>query len=389
MRCLLAVLSLLATPALAQETSALIAERGLSGARTQLQAQAPSADRDLAIAATRFLGGVEAAFQARHRIGATDPLVPLPLLGATLPPNPDPQRMKADFVTAMMRDLSQAMQDTRDALPDGPATLTLDLRDLWLDVDGDGTRNPAEDLAALSGLPLPEGPAVVRFDAADIHWLRAYTHLIDGVATLVLAFDPEPALAQRIALDAALAEQFAQPPGQMARAPNFDMQARAFGPIVDRVAVVIQTLRRQPDPALTRAAGDHLRAMVAANRVFWTEVAQETDDDREWIPNDTQQAALGFALPPETGSMWLAILDEVDQALTGRMLIPFWRFAPGHGVDLAVWLDDPRPVDVADWVQGTAALPYARPGLTVGRDNWDRFLNGFQGRAGLYKLLLN
>lgn len=389
MRCLLAVLSLLAAPALAQETSALIADRGLSGARTQLLAQAPSADRDLAIAATRFLGGVEAAFQARHRIGATDPLVPLPLLGATLPPNPDPQPMMADFVTAMMRDLSQAMQDTRDALPDGPATLTLDLRDLWLDVDGDGTRDPAEDLAALSGLPLPEGPAVVRFDAADIHWLHAYTHLIDGVATLILAFDPEPALAQRIALDAALAEQFAEPPGQMARAPNFDMQARAFGPVVDRVAVVIQTLRRQPDPALTRAAGDHLRAMVAANRVFWTKVAQETDNDREWIPNDAQQAALGFVLPPETGSMWLAILDEVDQALAGRMLIPFWRFAPGHGVDLAMWLDDPRPVDVADWVQGTAALPYARPGLTVGRDNWDRFLNGFQGRAGLYMLLLN
>ena len=389
MRCLLAVLSLLAAPALAQETSALIADRGLMGARTQLLAQAPSADRDLAIAATRFLGGVEAAFQARHRIGATDPLVPLPLLGATLPPNPHPQPMTADFVTAMMRDLSQAMQDTRDALPDGPAMLTLDLRNLGLDVDVDGTRGPAEDLAALSGLPLPEGPAAVRFDTADIHWLRAYTHLIDGVATLILAFDPEPALAQRIALDAALAEQFAEPPGQMARAPNFDMQARAFGPIVDRVAVVIQTLRRQPDPALTRAAGDHLRAMVAANRVFWTEVAQETDNDREWIPNDAQQAALGFALPPETGSMWLAILDEVDQALAGRMLIPFWRFAPGHGVDVAMWLDDPRPVDVADWVQGTAALPYARPGLTVGRDNWDRFMNGFQGRAGLYMLLLN
>lgn len=54
-----------------------------------------------------------------------------------------------------------------------------------------------------------------------------------------------------------------------------------------------------------------------------------------------------------------------------------------------MWLDDPRPVDVADWVQGTAALPYACPGLTVGRDNWDRFLNGFQGQAGLYMLLLN
>ncbi len=90
MRYLLAILALLAAPAVAQETSALIADHGLAGARAQLQAQAPSADRDLAIAATRFLGGVEAAFQARHRIGATDALLPLPLLGATLPANPDP-----------------------------------------------------------------------------------------------------------------------------------------------------------------------------------------------------------------------------------------------------------------------------------------------------------
>ena len=94
--------------------------------------------------------------------------------------------------------------------------------------------------------------------------------------------------------------------------------------------------------------------MVAANRVFWTEVAQETDNDREWIPNDACRRRLSV-LPPRAGR-WLAILDVVDPALTGRMLIPFWRFAPGHGVDLAMWLDDPGPVDVAT-VQGTAFTP--------------------------------
>lgn len=389
MRRLLAALLLTACPAGAEEVSDLIARAGLSGARATLEAQAPAPDRDLALAATHFLGGIEAAFQARHRIGATDPLVPLPLLGASLPPNPDPDPMRADVVTAMMRDLSGAMQRTRDALPQAPATLVLDLRDLWLDVDGDGARGAGEDLIALASLPAPAGGAQIRFDAADVHWLRAYTHLIEGVATLILAFDPEPALAGRIALDAALAEQFSQPPGQMARAPNFDNEARAFGPALDRIAVVLQTLRQQPDPALTRAAGDHLRAMVAANRLFWAEVATETDDDREWIPNDTQQAALGFELPPGTGPLWLSILEEVDQALEGRMLIPHWRMAPGHGIDLAMWLEEPRPVEVVDWLQGSAALPYARPGLTVGRDNWDRFIDSFRGRAGLYMLLLN
>ena len=41
MRCLLAILALLAAPAVAQETLALIADHGLAGTRAQLQAQAP------------------------------------------------------------------------------------------------------------------------------------------------------------------------------------------------------------------------------------------------------------------------------------------------------------------------------------------------------------
>lgn len=389
----LAALALIAAPAWSpawgQDLSEVLAARGLAGARAALEARAPSPDRDLGLAATRFLGGIEAALQARWRIGATAPLVPLPVLGSTLPGNPDPVPMTEDFLNAMMRELTTAMQETRAALPEAPAALELDLRALWLDVDGDGAPSPGEEVAALIGLPLPEGPARVRFDAADVHWLRAYTHMIEGTASLILAFDPAPALAERMALDAALAAQFSEPPGQMARAPSMDMLARAWGPVLDRVAVVLATLRHDPDPALTAEAGRHLQQMVAANRLFWQEVARETDDDREWIPNDAQRAALGFELPPQTGPMWLAVLDEVEGALEGRLLIPHWRFAPGHGIDLAQWLREPSALDLVPWIQGHGALPYARPGLTVGRDSWDRFTSSFQGPAGLYMLLLN
>lgn len=383
--------ALIAGPALADDitTSGMIADRGLTATAQVLSDQPASPDRDMALSAVTFLGAVQAAYQARWRIGATDPLLPLPLLGATLPANPDPQPMPSDFVNGMMTDLSQAMQDSRDHLPQNEAALVLDLDDLWLDVDGNGQRSPSEDLGRLAGLPLPEGPRVICFDRADVEWLRAYTHLIQAVATLILAFDPEPALADRLALQQKLDEQFAQPPGQMARAPSMQMQAQAFGPIIDRIAVVLQTLRHQPTPALTRDARDHLRQMVGANREFWRLVALEGDNDREWIPNDGQQAALGFDLPQGTGPQWMALLDQMDQALQGKMLIPFWRFAPGHGIDLSKWLQDPQPVEIADWVQGTAALPYARPGLTVGGDSWDSFVQMFGGRAGLYMLLLN
>lgn len=381
-----------ATAADADDTgsSAVIAAEGLAAAQAALEAAPASGDRAMALAAIRFLRGIEEAWQTRWRIGATALLLPVPVLGADLPPNPKPLPMRADFVTDLASGLALSMRQTRDLLPDADGALVLRLGDLWLDVDGDGQRGPAEDLADLAGLPLPEDAGTeIRFDLADASWLRAYTHLIQAMTELTLAFDPQPALARRIALEAALADQFAEPPGQMARAPTLDRHAQAFGPMVDRLAAVLQTLRNQPDRDRVAGAADHLRQMIAANRDFWAAIADETDDDREWIPNDRQQAALGFELPEGAGRTWLAVLDDAERALDGRMLVPFWRFAPGHGVDLAMWLDDPQPVDVVGWIQGSAALPYARPGLTVGRDNWDRFLSLFPGRAGLYMVLFN
>lgn len=394
MRRILAALLVWSAPALAEDstTSAMIRAEGLARAAETLQASPPSPDRDLALAAASFLGGIEAAWQARWRIGATEPLLPVPVLDGGLPPNPAPQTMQADFLNLLSADLARAMQQTRAALP-GPGTdaaLALRLEDLWLDVDADGSRGPGEGLAELAGLPLPEtGAPEIRFDAADAHWLRAYTHMIEAMAALMLAFDPEPALARQIALSEAMAAQFAAPPGQMARAPTLDAEARQFGPLVDQVAAVIQTLRNQPDPDRVTEAVEHVRAMIAANRDFWAAVAIETDNEREWIPNDAQQAALGFALPQGAGAAWLAVLGDAEQLLDGRMLIPHWRFAAGHGVDLKSWLDDPQPVDVVDWLQGSAALPHARPGLTVSDANWARFNALFGGRAGLYMVLFN
>lgn len=391
MRRLIAALLLSAAPALADDTttSGLIAEQGLSGAITALEAEAASPDRDLALSAVRFLGGIEAAYQARWQIGATAAILPLPILDAELSENPDPRPIEPGFLNDLAADLAQAMQTTRETLPEGDAALVLRLTDLWLDVDGDGRRGPDEGLLQLAGLPAPDTLPEIRFDSADAHWLRAYTHMLEGFAGVLRAFDSAPALERRIALHDALAAQFAEPPGQMARAPNMDMHARQWGPTIDNVAALIQTLRNQPDPALIAESADHLRSMVAANRDFWTAVAAETDNDREWIPNDRQQAALGFDLPPGSGEAWLAVLADFEAVLDGTQLIPFWRYAPGHGIDLKMWIEDPAPIDLIDWIQGTGPLPYVRPGLTVSEDATMRFMQMFSGRAGLYMILFN
>lgn len=397
MRKILAAILLCAAPLLARAddhavVSALIATQGLGNATATIEAGPATPDRDLALAALRFLGGIEAAWQARYRIGATEPVLPLPLLDAVLPSNPSPQPIEADFMNALAADLAAAMAQTRAALPTevGDAGLVLRFEDLWFDVNSNGRRDPDEGLPELAGLPTPPtGPPEVRFDAADAHWLRAYTHLIEGMSLLILAFDPQPALSGRIALAAALDRQFAEPPDQMAPAPQMDAEARHFGPMVDRIAVVVQTLRNRPDAAKIAEAVAHWQAMIDANRDFWQAVATETDDDREWIPNDDQQAALGFSLPPGAGDAWLAVLADAEKVLDGRLLIPFWRFAPGHGIDLKSWFDDPGPVELVDWLQGSAALPHARAGLTVSDDNWTRFTTLFGGGAGLYMVLFN
>jgi hypothetical protein len=162
-----------------------------------------------------------------------------------------------------------------------------------------------------------------------------------------------------------------------------------FGRQVDRLAMVWFALQQQPDPALTRAARDHLLAMVAANRRFWALVEAETDNRAEWVPNDRQTSALGIDMPPGTGAAWQAVLADAEALLTGRKLIPHWRLGPGAGINLARMFDDPAPVDIASWAQGSGILPWAEPGPRLTPEAWRAFTRIVGGDSVLFAVLLN
>ncbi|MEL6978401.1 MAG: hypothetical protein AAGM38_06955 [Pseudomonadota bacterium] len=371
-------------PLAAHPISAEIAETGLAATEARLGAlPAPRPDELFALAGVRFLSAVEGAAQLRYRYnaGAVDYA---PMLRLPLPANPEPEPFDPGMVealfTAVLEDMA-GVESALAALPpealEGDALgLTLSLDDLWIDANGNGARDEAgpvtETMMDLTGGVLGAPlrgmrGTLVRFDAADVAWLRAYAHLLSGVSEVVLSLDPTAALT-------------AAQPGWEASA-TFRAEGGAFGAEMwaDQAAATLLLFRGAPDAARTRAALAHFEAMIAQNRVFWERVFIEEDDRGEWIPNPTQASALGGAtLTREMAEGWIAVLGELEQVLKGELLMPHWRYAADAegnsvGVNLRRVFEDPASVDLVLWLQGAAAVPY----LEVGPLADGRTLNAF------------
>jgi hypothetical protein len=389
----LALLLLAAAPAAAQDISAEIAGTGLAATEARLASlPAPTEADRFALGGIRFLRAVEATFQTRYRTGMSDPTGTIPFLRLDQGAAPDASFAPGD-VAALFTAAATGMATAREPLADlatGPEfALTIRLGDLWFDVNADATRTPDEDLMALLGPSLlgwrwfdrdPATPApTITFDRADAAWLSAYTHLLEGLSEVILAYDPTDALTR-----AATARD-----GMRAISPPYAEEFFVITPFVDAVWVMLDALDQQPDAARLSKAQAHFLSMVADNRSFWAAVELETDNTAEWLPNDRQTSALGLTLPPGTGATWLSVLADGEALLKGEKLIPYWRLGDGAGVNLARMFTDPAPIDVKDWIQGTGALPYLEKGDTITPESWRQFEAMMGGDAMLMSLWLN
>ena len=399
MRGLLVFGFLALAPALAAAQTGLsaeIGERGLTATEARLAALSEPTDADrFALGGVRFLGAVEAALQLRWQVGLTAQLSGMPFLRLPIPENPAPAKFEAPMIADLFRDVSVRMEAARVPLAAIAETsdmaVEIDLGDLWFDINGSGVRDEGEDMMSVAGPALlgwqwlerdPSLPApVIRFDAADAAWLSAYTHLLSGFSDTLLAYDPTRAIADV----RGAREQISALRGP----PRGDLMLGQFEEWVDLAAIALRALGQPPDTVRAAAARDHLLAMIADNRVFWTRVAGETDNDREWVPNDRQQSALGVEVPQGTGAVWQDVLADAEALLTGEKLIPYLWLGEDAGVNLGRMFTEPRPIDVAGWIQGVDALPYLQKGVLVGPDNLWRFEQLVSGDAVLYMVLLN
>lgn len=385
----------LAAPAQADLTlSSEIGANGVAATAARLGAlPGPTADEAFALAGLRFLGGVERALQLRWQTGVRADWSELPILRLPIPENPAARPFAAADVTTLFTGIGADMQAARAALAQVQGEVGLEIRisDLWFDINADGRRDEGEAVLAVAGMSLagiapwgmqvPPDP-VIRFDSADAAWLGAYTHVLSALAETALAFDPEPVVGRVLAsAQAARALWGTTPP------PNaMDMM---FGRQVDRAAIVLLALQQKPDAARARAMHAHLLSMVTENRRFWALVEAETDNDREWVPNDRQQSGLGLPMPPGTGARWQAVLADAEKILKGELLIPFWRFGGEAGIDINALLQDPPAVDIITMVQGEALLPYARRGPRATAQSWRDFADIVQGDAAMFAVFLN
>ena len=319
-------LILLTLPAGAETISQEIARSGLTATQTRLALLPDPSDAErFALGGVSFLRAAEGSFQNRYAMGMTEPpaFLSMPLLRLPLAANPNPVPFDPAVIANIFREAETHLTAAQTALAAIPDTsdfgLTLNLGDLWFDVNANATRDPGEDLMNIAGSvfldrqPTPSdlaAPApVIRFDVADVAWLSAYAHLLTAISQMVQAYDPTEPITRILNARATMA-QWGPSDGWLSR--------RSVPDELDMLAIVIATLDQPPDAARMLSALDHLLACIAQNRRFWTLVAAETDNAAEWVPNDAQTSGLGIPLPPGIGAAWQSVLADADAVLLGE-----------------------------------------------------------------------
>jgi hypothetical protein len=389
-------LALTALPAMAQTISDEIGATGLVATEARLAALPAPTDADrFALAGVRFLGAVEAALHQRWTMGLLPNLSGMPFFSLPIPDNPNPPPFRPESFAELFRNTADRMPGVSEPLAaisdTSDFTLEIDLADLWFDIDASGSRTKGEDALDVIGPMLlgwqwterdPATPVpVVRFDVADAAWLSAYSHFVAGFGNMLLAYDPTAAITDigsaRAQIDALRGE------------PRGDLMLGMYSEWIDIAAIVLRALDQTPDAVRARTAQAEYLAMIDDNRTFWRRAAAETDNDREWIPNATQTAALGFTLPPDTSVVWQAVLGDAEAVLRGTRLVPYLWLGDNAGVNVARLFTDPRPIDVASWIQGIGALPYLEKGSLISPQNFIIFTEMMQGNAMLYMVMLN
>lgn len=287
-----------------------------------------------------------------------------------LPQNPKPETLTyvaaRQLVQTFVDDLARVEATLAD-VKDPAVKLPLHVGLIKMDPFGQGKPiSAAFLLERIEGMPATSQQAtdlVIGFDRGDVSWLRGYCHFLSALGELCLAVDGQHAFESTAHL---LFEKVETPHTFLLQTrPPFDENLFANrAAISDLVSFFHQMTRLSiKEPARTKAALAHLEAGIVQAKEMWKFILAETDDEQEWIPNPKQTGVVGVKVTQEMVDAWLETLNEAEQVLQGKSLIPFWRGEmDGRGVNLRRVFLEMQSFDVIEWVQGTAATPYLEKG---------------------------
>ena len=358
----------------------------------------PNDDLRFGLGVLQFLGSIEKMGQSWYRYGLRvhDGFVNMiPFLRLPVPRNPEPESISNSDVRRILNTLVNdlaASEKTLSGIKSDSVTLSLFFGRAYFDFDGNGQASDQEALWRIYGQLNPRAEIteqqandfVVKLDAGDVKWLQAYCHLLSGLLEWYLAYD-DSRLFERTA------HLFFEKPKI---SYDFLMQRKSeqydYSHFIDAIALIHLLDLPVKDPERAGKAIEHFRKVTELSRQSWEHYMAETGDDREWIPNPSQEGVIpGVKVTEEMVQQWLAFLDEIDDLFAGKKLIPFWRGNEPLGVNLKRVFTEPKELSLVLWVQGTAAAPYLERGVLTEPEFWNRLMRTFDGRFAGFAFWFN
>lgn len=400
-----------------QDLSALLAEGKLTEAAEGLRQElaAPGAN----LSPLNFRLGVVQVLQAIERLGRTQyefglmnsSRISIPLFRLPLPNNLTPRQLTVaqtrQFISTFLTDIKLA-ETTLAAVKPSNDKLTLDLARVRIDLNNDGRVNAEESIFrifnVINGVRTPAentDSLLVSFDDGDAVWLRGYCNVMAAFCEIILAHDWTD-LFER---SAHLVFPGAETPYTWLLRERSSEAGFSIQNGLDIIALIhcihFEVIDRD---GMLRALA-HLEKVTDLSRESWDLINAETDDDREWLPNPRQSAALGpqLRITAEMQSQWNLLLDELDSILLGDTLVPFWRGVPGSlpfdrngmrfntklGINVRKMFTDPEPFDLVLWIQGTGLHPFLETGPITQPERWQQITSAFRGQFMMFAAWFN
>jgi hypothetical protein len=335
----------------------------------------------------QFMQSLEHLGQSMHRYGVdANRNIPLFRLPVEENENPDPityAEFKDVFFQTMLRDLKRA-DATLASIDSKDVHMELHLFQVHLDWNGDGVPQGNESFGAAVSQVMGQNAGrgmqdkAIKFDKADVHWLRGYCNLLSAMCELALAYDQEDmwdVVARRFIGGAQVRHDFL-----MEEPVNRDFWWNTNG-LIDYIAGVHNMGFPLEDARGLERAHKNVMTTIEQSRLMWASIQAETDNDREWIPNPKQTSVVSrVRFSAEMVKGWTDFLDEAEKVMKGELLIPFWRGKDKtRGVNLYRVFHEPREFDLVLWVHGSGVVPYLEKGQVTNPATWSRFERIFQG----------